>query len=65
MEYSYSIVQQPIEDFVRVADEWHDVDAGAFSYPLRGLWVVGDACDDGTDARFDGNRDGFTESQTG
>ena len=56
MKNSYAIIEYPIKNFVRIADQRHDMNTGPFDNPLSGCRVLRNTGNNATDARIDGYR---------
>jgi hypothetical protein len=61
MKNPHSIVEQPVEDFVRIPKEGHDTHTPPLNDLLRRLRMFGDVRNNSADACFDRSRDGFAE----
>ena len=63
MKNSHAVFEDPVEDFVWIANEWHNMNARSPDYLLCRFRVFGDSRNDSPDTRFEGDGNGIPEYQ--
>jgi hypothetical protein len=54
VQYPYAVIENPVENLIRIANERCDAHAGPFRHRLGGLGILSDMCNDLSNFQFDG-----------
>jgi len=55
VKYSHPIFENSVENFVWIANEWHDPHSWALGNRRRGFGMLGDTFNDRSNSQFDGD----------